>query len=234
MRMRDFSLFLILIVNRSPIRVFPTTLAQTITWLWFWGFRAADFVAAPFLNWFTALTIALMIAALLQIIDNRKRETTQCLIINGVIFYFPPLRLSSCVVFCKQTRRNVKKISEGNCGTCCQGKWSLKKCICLMKNFRLHCLRNRKSFHHKRRLCASQTAILMFFVLLRMNGRSAWEILMGTMAATTNRLITCSRGKFMKIFWKRWKTTFGWMSVGSLSLRARVCLFRNKEMIKAD
>lgn len=133
--------------------------------------------------------------------------------------------------FCKQTRRNVKKISEGNCGTCCQGKWSLKKCICLMKNFRLHCLRNRKSFHHKRRLCASQAAILMFFVLLRMNERTAWEPLMGTMAAITNQLITCSRGKFMKIFGKWWKTTllFGRAVVRGFAALGNLTLFASKQ-----
>jgi hypothetical protein len=82
-----------------------------------------------------------MIAALLQIIDNTKRENhTICLNINGVIFFRAVVcRLS--FLFQSEHDENVKKISEGNRGTCCQGKRSLlKKCIYLMKNFRLHCV----------------------------------------------------------------------------------------------
>ena len=88
-----------------------------------------------------------MIAALLQIIDNTKRENhTICLNINGVIFFRRPsvvcLSPSLSLFFFLKSEHDekVKRISEGNRGTCCQGKRSLlKKCICLMKNFRLHC-----------------------------------------------------------------------------------------------
>lgn len=92
----------------------------------------------------TFVWLALMIAALLQIIDNtteRENHTMCRLIINGVIFFSARRRLF--YTFRKQTRRS--DVSEGNRGTCCQGKWSLKKYICLMKKFRLHCLPRKNS-----------------------------------------------------------------------------------------
>lgn len=81
--------------------------------------------------------------------NNRNREkTAQCLIINGVIAFI--FRL--CRLFAgEQTRR--EHLVEGNRGTCCQGKWSLKKYLCLMKSFRLHCSVERKNFHNSQRFC---------------------------------------------------------------------------------
>lgn len=64
----------------------------------------------------------------------------------------------------KQTRRTkTLKISEGNRGTCCQGKRSLLKnlYICLMKIFRLHCLQwqpgGEKSFHTQKTVCCASS-----------------------------------------------------------------------------